>query len=90
LLFVCCWKSERLNRVYDVFVVGLIFGSVGGHVRHGNKGFFCLFSDFSKRLLIAFSIPERFAARFGGFALDVAFAPNWHAFQALILLQTAR
>jgi len=54
------------------------------------KVFFCLFSDFNKRLPIAFDIPERFAARFGGIALDVAFAPNWHAFRALVLLQTAR
>jgi hypothetical protein len=76
LLFVCCWKSGRLDRVYSVFVVGLILGTVGDSVRHGNKVFFFLFSDFNKRLPIAFDIPERFAARLGGFVLDMAIAPN--------------
>jgi len=37
-MFVCCWKSERLDRVCNVFVVGLILGTVGGCVRHGKKG----------------------------------------------------
>jgi hypothetical protein len=87
---VCFWISERLYGVYSIFVVGLILGAVGDRVRLGNKVFLAPFSDVNKKVPIAFDIPERFAARFGGFALNVVFAPNWHAFQALVLLQTAR